>query len=193
MHNVIKLYKKDSKDRIRVWYGKVDGDEVVTRSGVLDGKLKEERRRATPKNVGNANETTGEAQALLELESKVNKERDKGYFDTIEEVEGNVVALPMLAHPYDKRKKYITYPAIVQPKLDGVRAMVQLNVKTGAVRDPISRKGKSFARMDNLEDDLLDIVEKLPESVGDIKILTGVDLEEIWLDGELFSDQIPFE
>lgn len=173
----ITLYKKDSKDRIRVWYGSVEGDEVVTKTGLVDGKLKEERRRAKPKNVGNSNETTGEEQAKLELTSKANKERDKGYFDTIEEAQNNVVVLPMLAHKYKERKKHVKFPCFVQPKLDGVRCVARL--KNGDVT-LFSRKGKPFPPMPSLMKDLGQISKKL----GD---------REIFLDGELFSIAIPFE
>lgn len=172
----IVLYKKDSKGKIREWKGYVEGNEVVTFTGLLDGKKKEERREAKPKNVGRANETTAEEQAELELVSKANKERDKGYFDTVEEAESNVVALPMLAHPFDKRKQHIVYPALVQPKLDGVRCMAHLKDGKATI---FSRKGKALAAMPNLLASLTAMAKKLDR--------------ELYLDGELFSHEIPFE
>ena len=178
---MIKLYKKDSTGRIRTWEGWVEDDEVVTLTGLEDGKKKEERRRAKPKNVGKANETTGPEQAELELISKANRERDKGYFDTLKEVSSNVVVLPMLAHPFDKRKKDIVYPAIVQPKLDGVRAMVELGPDTIGM---LSRKGKLFPYMPKLMGTLVALGDILEEEFEGITV---------FLDGELFSDEIPFE
>ena len=178
---MIKLYKKDSTGRIRTWRGWVEGDEVVTRTGLEGGKKKEERRRAKPKNEGKANETTGPEQAELELISKANRERDKGYFDTLKEVSSNVVVLPMLAHPFDKRKKDIVYPAIVQPKLDGVRAMVELGPDTIGM---LSRKGKLFPYMPKLMGTLVTLGDILEEEFEGITV---------FLDGELFSDEIPFE
>lgn len=173
---MITLYKKDSKDKIRIWKGWVEGDEVVTHTGLVDGKLKEERRKATPKNEGKANATSGAEQAQLELESKARKERDKGYFDTIDEAKGEAVILPMLAQPYDKRSKYIKWPAIVQPKLDGVRCMVI--VRDGKIAMQ-TRKGKPFPVMPSLTSELYRFAQMLNR--------------EIILDGELYSDKIPFE
>ena len=104
---IITLYKKDSKDKIRVWKGWVEDDEVVTHTGLLDGKLKEERRRATPKNVGKANAMNAMQQAHAELLSKAAKEKDKGYFESIEQADNELVVRPMLAHPYEARSKHI--------------------------------------------------------------------------------------
>ena len=175
---MITLYKKDSSDRIRIWKGWVDGDEVVTHTGLIDGKLKEERRRAKPKNVGKANETTAAAQAHAELVSKSNKERDKGYFDTVKEAESNVVVLPMLAQKYTERKKYIKFPCMVQPKIDGVRCTVKLF--DGPV-DMKTRKGKEFPLFPNLVAELEEI---------SAEAYSG---HPFYLDGEMYSDLCTFQ
>ena len=173
-----KLYKKDSKGKIRIWEGVVEGDEVVTFTGLIDGKLKEERRRAKPKNVGKANETTSQEQAKLELISKASRERDKGYFDTIAEAETTIVVLPMLAHKYKERKKHIKFPCMVQPKINGVRCTVKLY---GGPIDMRTRKGKEFPRFSNLLADLECISEE------------GRVSHPIYLDGEMHSDLCTFQ
>lgn len=68
----------------------------------------------TQKNVGRANETSVNEQALLEFDSMVKKELDKRASDR---------PLPMLAQTFTKRKKYISYPAAAQPKLNGMRML----------------------------------------------------------------------
>jgi len=75
---------------------------------------------------------------------------------------------PMLAHPYEKRKKDIVFPCFVQPKLDGVRALA---VNT----DLYSRNGNKFPTLSHIKDELAQNTEKL------------------LLDGELYTDDINFE
>jgi ATP-dependent DNA ligase len=67
---------------------------------------------AEPKSIGRANETTNEEQAHLEFESMVTVERRKREVTRPQ---------PMLAQKFTDRGHKITYPAIVQPKLDGMR------------------------------------------------------------------------
>jgi len=182
---MIILYKKDSKDKIRIWRGFVDDDEVVTETGLLHGKLKEERRRAKPKNVGRANETSGSEQAALELISKSNKERDKGYFDTVSLARMSTVVLPMLAHKVKEKKKYMKYPGAIQPKLDGIRCTVDLD--TIAMR---TRTGKSFPIFSGLIQDLRNIKRSISRLKSDPVIVIP---DRLFLDGELFSDHMTFQ
>ena len=76
---IIQLYKYDSKGRLRTWGIFVEGDEYWTQSGINDGgKMNASAKtKCFPKNVGKKNETTGEQQAILEAESKVNKKKVK--------------------------------------------------------------------------------------------------------------------
>lgn len=76
---------------------------------------------ARPKNVGKANETTAKYQAHSEFDSMVQKQRDKGY--TEPGTKSKVRPLPMLAQKFKERAKKLTYPVLVQPKLDGNRML----------------------------------------------------------------------
>lgn len=76
---------------------------------------------ATLKNIGKANETTPQQQALLEFDSIIKKQRDKGYSE--EGIEHNGPVLPMLAHSFSGRKNKITYPVYVQRKYNGNRML----------------------------------------------------------------------
>jgi len=82
--------------------------------------------KMTQKNVGKVNETSLEQQAYSELNSMINKQRDKKY-----RLEGETVAadsalslpLPMLAHKWKEKKHKIQFPVWAQPKFDGVRML----------------------------------------------------------------------
>jgi len=79
-----KLYRLDSKGKVRLWEIKVTDNLIETWDGVLNGKLK-----YTPdtvlegKNIGKSNETTPEEQALSNAERKVTLKERKGYQATI--------------------------------------------------------------------------------------------------------------
>lgn len=117
------LYKLDTKGKLRQIEIKVEGSELVQISGEVGGKLKEHRRPCKPKNVGRANETTAEQQALSEAASKISKKLDEGYFRTQNEAKNEVVEKPMLAKDAKTQMGKIAYPCFVQPKLDGMRCL----------------------------------------------------------------------
>lgn len=80
---------------------------------------------AEPKNVGKANETSACTQADLEASSLHKFKLDRKYKSSIEECKKQKMS-PMLAMSKDfsETKKYVTYPADIQPKLDGNRCLV---------------------------------------------------------------------
>ena len=114
-------------------------------------------------------------QAVLEFDSKVNKHRDQGYTFNTDGINVNLAPVPMLAQPYEKHGHKIIFPAIAQPKLDGVRCTAKME-SDGSV-SLLSRKGKEFQ--------LLDQIRKAV-------ISTGLP-ETFILDGELYSDQMDFQ
>lgn len=77
--------------------------------------------KVEPKNVGRANATTAEEQALLEWERAITKQTDKGYHLLGEEPD--ILPLPMLAKKYEDRKDRLTFPVYTQPKLNGQRML----------------------------------------------------------------------
>ena len=147
---------RDSEGNIytqtEAWQSLADGGEsqhIVSVPKLIKGK-----------NTGKANETTPEAQARFEVDSLTRKQQDKGYWNHGEAAPESRLPLPMLAHPFEKRKHDIDWrSAWAQPKLDGVRCL------TDGTRF-WSRQGKLF----------------LPEVVKHLQ----VDLPEgTILDGEL--------
>ena len=118
------LYGKDSKGNLRMWCVYTDGSDVVVRHGILFGKIQEKRYATEPKNVGKANETTPEGQAVLEAEAKYVKQLKSGYFPTKEEALDFQEFTPMKAHSYKDYAAKVTYPCYMQPKLNGQRLMI---------------------------------------------------------------------
>ncbi len=154
------LYGLDSKGRTKVWNIGVERDTepdgfdrlpatIVTEYGLQGGTMQTAHDTVTEgKNLGKSNETTPFEQACAEAESKWNKQLDKGYV-TDARLVGQAAdkASPMLAHRYDKRKHNIVWPAIVQPKLDGIRMLA--HVGADGVRF-FTRLGKPISTVDHL-------------------------------------------
>lgn len=74
-----------------------------------------------PKNVGRSNNTTAKEQALFEMESMVQHQRDKGYSEpgTV----SKVLPRPMLAQTFSNHGHKLKYPVYVQPKFNGQRML----------------------------------------------------------------------
>lgn len=179
-----KIYKKDSKGKVRVLHVYTEGADLVQESGLLDGNLVTHRSTCKAKNVGKANETTPEQQAISEASSKIETKMSTGYFNTIEEAEekgGAAVMLPMLAKSYDKESKKIDWnrPIFIQPKLDGMRCLAIL--KGGSV-ELLSRKGKVIDTVPHIHQMLLALAND------------RLDPEEtVVFDGELYAHGKTFQ
>jgi ATP-dependent DNA ligase len=163
-----KLFKKDSKNKIRILNIDVDGSYLIQTSGLIDGKHTVNKSSCSPKNVGRSNETTAEDQALLQAEAKFVKKLKEGYFKTEQDAMDNVVILPMLAKVFGKEEKKIVYPCYVQPKLDGMRGLGDCNYATLT-----SRSGNIIETLDH-------ITTKLPTL-------------DVILDGELYAHGKSFQ
>lgn len=129
---------------MNTWEVWADGPHVFTEWGKKDGKLQNSRVKVEAKNVGKANETSLEEQAVLEAQSLWTHKLERKYFQTEEDAANEVVFLPMLASDYAKRKKFLKstdYPAFSQPKLDGVRCLAFWEEDKVRL---ISRSGKDY-------------------------------------------------
>lgn len=135
-----RLFKKTSTGAIQFWdisfsNDSHEGQEV----GVIQttyGQLGTELPQVTTevlrhgKNHGKKNETTPFQQAEKEAFARWEKQKKKGYVETLEAAQGDKTddiieggILPMLAHSYAKQAHKIKYPAFFQPKLDGIRCI----------------------------------------------------------------------
>jgi len=143
--------------RSESWQEKADGSE--SKHIVSAPKL------AKAKNVGRANEVAPREQAILEIKSTLLNKTHSGY---VKEGEPLVPLRPqaMTALSFAKRSHNISYPALIQPKLDGTRML--FNGEVGWTRKNI----------DYIPDVLVHLNCELPNGIV--------------LDGELMLDQNEF-
>lgn len=135
------LYKKTNTGAIQQWDISVaherrpDGNSfIITEYGQVGGAIqKTSDTISSGKNIGRKNATSTTEQAELEAKAKWEKQKKKGYVESIEAaqagevddlIEGGIV--PMLAQSYADHSHKIKYPAYVQPKLDGIRCIAIL-------------------------------------------------------------------
>jgi DNA ligase 1 len=170
------LYHKGKSGAIYSWRAWVEGDRVCTEYGLLNGKKQETFRTCEPKNVGKKNATTGETQALAELESLYTFQLDRKYSDTIVGAE-EPQTFPMLAKDFQKEKKKIGYPVDVQPKLDCVRCLAFMEGDEVVL---LSRSGKPY-NVPHIKAQVKELFEK----IGDV--------ENFVLDGELYIHDQTFQ
>ncbi len=146
------LYKMDSKGKIRVlrvYFGSDSrGCFYEQHHGLRGGKLQASRTYVTGKNAGRANATTDEQQAEKEAKSKWTAKRDRsGYSETIPT---DKPMMPMLAQSHDKHSHKIAYPAYIQPKLDGIRCIMSIDMSGNILFK--SRQNKEFTTLCHVAD-----------------------------------------
>jgi DNA ligase-1 len=171
-----KIYKKDSTGKVRVLHIYTIGAELYQESGVLGGAMVVNKSTSKPKNLGKANETTPEQQAVLEAKSKIEKKMTAGYFDTIEETQTEEVILPMLAKSFGDESHKINWnmPVYIQPKFDGMRCLAIL--RNGEVT-LMSRQGKVIENCDHIIKALEPVAKRM----------------DIVLDGEIYAHGKTFQ
>lgn len=92
-------------------------------------------------------------------------------------------AKPMLAHEYHKHIKKVTFPCLVQPKLDGVRCLMVCDPNAQEVKF-LSRTGKEYLSLAHIGNDVHDYMVNHPD----------IDtMETFILDGEVYSDELGFQ
>lgn len=160
------IYKRNTNGSIQQWEIEVENNKFRTHEGVLEkkdgsvGKITTSKwKEAMAKNVGRANSTTAEEQAILEAERRYIEQIHKGYRENIEDIDVSVYFKPMLASKYDKKTK-LEWPVYVQPKLDGTRCIVR---KDGMW----SRNGKPIISAPHIFNALKHVFETYPDAVFD--------------------------
>lgn len=146
-----KLYGKDKKGGVKVWYITVDGPVITTSHGKLDGKITD---KVSPpkkgKNIGRSNETTPDEQAIAEANSKWQKQVDKGYAESIDSIQEGT--LPPLAKKYQDNKKLLEAKVhLGSNKMDGVRCTMFFRDDDAFFQ---SRGGKPYPVIDEIADQL---------------------------------------
>jgi len=176
------LYKKTTVGKTQTWQIITDGDKYRTVSGQQDGKKVQNKwTTCKPKNIGRANATTGEEQAIKEAVAKHDKKLEGGYHLNVENIENKRFYEPMLAQDFknkNRQKEVMSeigsekdnttgYGAAVfsQPKLDGIRCI--------AMREGLfTRSGKPITAVPHIHEALEPFFEKYPNAT---------------LDGELYN------
>ena len=171
------LYKKTTVGKVQTWQIVIDGDKYRTISGQQDGKkIQNSWTTCLPKNVGRANATTGEEQAIKEAVAKHDKKLESGYHLNVENIEKKRFYEPMLAQDFKNknRQKEVTKnlddqnlgeAIFSQPKLDGIRCI--------AMREGLfTRTGKEITAVPHISEALEPFFKKYPNAV---------------LDGELYN------
>ena len=175
------LYGYDSKNNIREWNIEVEKKNnnlsiIRVRHGLQNGKKVETTREITKGvNIGRSNEKNVHEKAVFDAQKKWQDQKEKkNYSEQVKTIEKESILLPMLADKFnDKKDLHIEYPAFVQPKYDGVRAITYINDNTIKI---LSRTGKEYFNLHHIHDDLKHIVNP-----------------EYGLDGEIYTPDLTFQ
>ena len=140
-----------------------------TISGQVDGKKTvSEYTICYAKNVGKANATTDEQQAIAEATALRKKKLEHGYFEDIGNISQKQYFEPMLAKDYLDYKSEIKFPVYSQPKLDGIRCVVTAD-------GMYSRNGKEIISAPHIRKALQPFFDSNPALI---------------FDGELYCDKL---
>jgi len=176
------LYKKNKNNSIEEWNIQVSGNTIKTTWGKIGGLMQcKIEVISSGKNLGRANATTPEEQALFQAESVIKKKKDKGYSETISGAEESKLEMkPILVHDYTLRKnsEKIIFPCYVQPKLDGVRSQIFLEGDDVISK---SRGNKVFPRNEGLFLELKNFMKE-----NNLSVIDG----EFYYHGEFLEDII---
>lgn len=173
-----KIYKKDSKGKIRFVEAIPSNDELILLSGIVGStNIVTNIRKCKEKNIGKSNYTSAKEQAIKEAESFIKDKLTKGYFLTEQEALEEEVILPMLAKTYEDRAFKVDWlnpdiVKIVQPKLDGMRCLI-------SDKGLFSRDGKKITTLPHLE-----VISKYLNG----NILDG----ELYIHGENFQSNMSY-
>ena len=159
------MYKRNTNKSIQVWELHRDENSYWSVSGKLEGKMTTNKHTACPPKQ----KRTQEDQVISVCDSQVEKKRRKKYVPNIEDVDtanDNLPGFePMLAHLYIDHKAKITYPCIVQPKLDGIRNLADASGFT-------SRGRKVFDSCRHIKEELDSFFAEQPHARIDGELYT---------------------
>ncbi|MCK5607857.1 ATP-dependent DNA ligase [Candidatus Pacearchaeota archaeon] len=175
------LYAKDQKGKTLIWNISVDGNTFITSYGKIDGKqIVRPKVIEEGKNIGRANETTPDEQALAEATALWVKQRDrKGYCEDVKD--WGITLFPMLARNVWNKDT----GEVEQAFLDSIGPNTVWDLKIDGVRSTRER-GVSYSKTRTtyplptscpiLAEDIEGAYRKLQEYMG----------EECFMDGELY-------
>jgi len=167
------LYSRTKTGAIQQWTAQIDGNKYRFEYGQTDGeKVLTEWTVCKPKNVGRANATTAEEQALSDAQNKWDKKAKTGYTPDIKKIDSCTSYVePMLAKDFEEyvAKLNFTGGLFVQNKYNGVRCVATFDGSKVVLK---SRKGELWLAVPHINADLEKLFKKNPDAV---------------LDGELYN------
>lgn len=180
------LYARSEHGAVLEWNIIVEGNSFYTVTGQQFGsKVTSKSTICDGKNIGRANATTPEQQAVNEAESKWKKKlKSGGYWEDIGDIDKKMAFIePMLAYPLISKKtkidketgiegteivdrtSYVKLPVMVDRKYNGMR-------QVSSVAGPYSRKGEQIFSAPHVYEVVKHLFNKIPGLV---------------LDGELYN------
>ncbi len=166
------LYSRASTGKIQQWTITADGDSFITESGQVGGKITVSKPNlCVGKNIGKANETSPEEQAILEAQAKWDKQIKKDYKEDINDIDNLSFFEPMLAKNFKDRLDKVKYPVIVDRKYNGGRLITNSSGQ-------FTRKGEKYESIPHLFLELEPLFELHPDLV---------------LDGEAYNHDLRFK
>lgn len=177
MTYAVTLYGKDKRDGLKSWVIEVldgTGPEVSAMIRITHGKLGGKQQVKTELVAEGKQGRTPLEQAVLQAKARVKKQLDKGYRETVEELE-SLPLLAMLAKTYSKWKG----EGWGSFKYDGQRCLVKL---VDGFAELESRTGQPLD-VPHLREELTTLLRELNEEYG----ITSLD-GEIYLHGECLQD-----
>lgn len=170
------LYSRTSTGATQQWSIEVSGNKLRVTSGQVDGKrVVNEWTVCDGKNIGRANETSPDAQALAEAQSKWDKRVKTGYTDNVKKIDTcTAYVAPMLAKKLKDRLAKIDWKrgVLVQNKFNGHRCVATFDGTSVILK---TRKGETYISVPHISKDLEKFFAKYPDAV---------------LDGELFNNDM---
>lgn len=149
------LYMRDNTGAMRVWMIEAKSYGLKVSHGVLGGSLQEKDEHIFE---GLAGRTVSQ-QIESRINSRINKQKDKGYIEDLPTAERrtnvtNTLGLlkPMLAQRFDKVRDVDIEHSYLQPKLNGHRCLITR--QNGAIT-AYSRNGKPITSINHIIADII--------------------------------------
>lgn len=176
MKKLPKLFSRNSDGTVQEWEIMIDGNRYATIHGKQNCEMVTSAwtELSEGKNLGRANATTTEEQALAEATSRwEKKQKSGGYWLNIKDIDKSKFVEPMLAKNLKDRIKKIKWEkgVLVQNKFNGFRCVATFDGENVILK---TRKGELYISIPHINEDLNKFFTQYPNAI---------------LDGELFNNE----
>ncbi len=156
------LYSRTSTGAVQTWKVEVEGPKYRFHTGQKGGAIiTSDWTVCQGKNLGRANQTTGEEQASKEAKAAMSKKlKSGGYWENESDIDKVRFFEPMLAYKLKDYRDSVTYPLMVDRKYNGGRVVANREgLKT--------RKGENYITILHIWNALSGLFAKFPNLVLD--------------------------